>query len=94
MAQELVAYMEHITDLNRNRNQQIIEQAKKINELLLTLNITPVFLKGTRNLLDFILISPPWFVGLQLLFVFKSCIDTILFSPIIYRKRTSRMVSP
>jgi hypothetical protein len=94
VAQELVAYMEHITDLNRNRNQQIIEQAKKINELLLTLNITPVFLKGTRNLLDFILNSPPWFVGLQLLFVFKSCIDTILFSPIIYRQRTSRMVSP
>ena len=30
MAQELVYYMDHITDLNRNINQQIIEQAKKL----------------------------------------------------------------
>ena len=50
--QELVAYMKHITDLNRDRNQQIIEQAKEINELLLTNNITPIFLKGTGNLLE------------------------------------------
>jgi len=50
--QELVAYMKHITDLNRDRNQQIIEQAKEINELLLTNNITPIFVKGTGNLLE------------------------------------------
>jgi len=50
--QDLVAYMKHITDLNRERNQQIIEQAKEINELLLTNNITPIFLKGTGNLLE------------------------------------------
>jgi len=50
--QELVAYMKHITDLNRDRNQQIIKQAKEINELLLTNNITPIFLKGTGNLLE------------------------------------------
>ncbi|WP_299135305.1 nucleotidyltransferase family protein [uncultured Tenacibaculum sp.] len=49
---DLVGYMEHITNLNRERNQQIIEQAKEINELLLTNNITPIFLKGTGNLLD------------------------------------------
>ncbi|TYP98000.1 putative nucleotidyltransferase-like protein [Tenacibaculum adriaticum] len=50
--QDLVEYMEHITDLNRERNQQIIEQAKEINELLLSNNISPVFLKGTGNLLE------------------------------------------
>ncbi|MGK0307437.1 MAG: hypothetical protein ACI8RP_000389 [Urechidicola sp.] len=49
---DLVEYMKHITDLNRERNQQIIDQAKEINELLLTNNITPIFLKGTGNLLE------------------------------------------
>ncbi|CAM1352512.1 nucleotidyltransferase family protein [Tenacibaculum insulae] len=49
---ELVSYMQHITNLNRERNQQIINEAKEINELLLKNNITPVFLKGTGNLLD------------------------------------------
>lgn len=52
LPKELVAYMKHITDLNRERNTQIIEQAKEINELLLTNNITPIFLKGTGNLLE------------------------------------------
>ncbi len=49
---DLVEYMIHITDLNRERNQQIIKQAKEINELLLANNITPIFLKGTGNLLE------------------------------------------
>jgi hypothetical protein len=49
---DLVDYMKHITDLNRERNQQIIEQAKEVNKLLLANNITPVFLKGTGNLLE------------------------------------------
>lgn len=49
---DLVEYMQHITDLNRERNQQIIEQAKEINQLLLKNNITPIFLKGTGNLLE------------------------------------------
>ena len=52
LPEELVNYMIHITDLNRERNQQIIEQAKEINELLLENNITPIFLKGTGNLLE------------------------------------------
>jgi hypothetical protein len=51
LPQELVSYMKHITNLNRERNEQIIEQAKKLNNLLLANNITPVFLKGTGNLL-------------------------------------------
>ncbi len=49
---DLVEYMEHITQLNRERNQQIITQAKEINELLLENDITPIFLKGTGNLLE------------------------------------------
>ncbi|WP_297815731.1 nucleotidyltransferase family protein [uncultured Polaribacter sp.] len=52
LPEELVNYMVHITDLNRERNQKIIAQAKEINELLLANNITPIFLKGTGNLLE------------------------------------------
>ena len=52
LPEDLVFYMKHITDLNRDRNQQIIEQAKEINTLLLDNNITPIFLKGTGNLLE------------------------------------------
>ncbi|MEE9349554.1 MAG: nucleotidyltransferase family protein [Flavobacteriaceae bacterium] len=52
LPEELVNYMKHMTDLNRERNLQIIDQAKEINELLLANSITPVFLKGTGNLLE------------------------------------------
>ncbi|WP_298780232.1 nucleotidyltransferase family protein [uncultured Polaribacter sp.] len=52
LPKELVNYMIHITDLNRERNQQIIDQAKEINTLLLDNNITPIFLKGTGSLLE------------------------------------------
>jgi hypothetical protein len=48
---DLVDYMKHITDLNRDRNTQIILQAQNLNTLLLKNNITPIFLKGTANLL-------------------------------------------
>ena len=51
LPQELVNFMEHITNLNRERNQQIITQAKNLNSLLLQNKITPIFLKGTGNLL-------------------------------------------
>jgi hypothetical protein len=51
LPQELVSYMEYITDLNRERNKQIITQAKELNSLLLDNNIRPIFLKGTGNLL-------------------------------------------
>ena len=43
--------MVYITDLNRKRNQQILAQAKSLNELLLSNNVTPIFRKGTGNLL-------------------------------------------
>ena len=52
LPKQLVNYMKHITDLNRERNLQIIEQAKEINELLTNNGITPVFLKGTGFLLQ------------------------------------------
>jgi hypothetical protein len=48
----LVEFMKHITDLNRERNEQIIVEAKEINELLIANNITPIFLKGTGNLME------------------------------------------
>jgi len=52
LPQELVNFMEHITNLNRERNDQIITQAQELNTLLLNNNITPIFLKGTGNLLE------------------------------------------
>ena len=51
LPQELVSYMEHITNINRERNKKIITQAKELNSLLLDNNIRPLFLKGTGNLL-------------------------------------------
>jgi len=52
LPEELASYMKYITDLNRRRNLQIIEQAKEVNELLLANNITPIFLKGTAFLIE------------------------------------------
>jgi len=49
---DLVEYMIHITNLNRDRNIQILQQAQELNSLLLANNIRPVFLKGTGNLLE------------------------------------------
>ena len=43
--------MEYITNINRGRNEQIIQQAKDLDSLLLENNIRPIFLKGTGNLL-------------------------------------------
>ena len=51
LPQELINFMEHITEINRERNKQIILQAQELNNLLLANNITPIFLKGTGNLL-------------------------------------------
>jgi len=51
LPEELFSYMEYITNINRGRNEQIINQAKELNTLLLANNITPIFLKGTGNLL-------------------------------------------
>ncbi|MDG1720325.1 MAG: nucleotidyltransferase family protein [Bacteroidia bacterium] len=48
---DLVEYMKHITDLNRDRNTQIIQQAQELNSLLLANYIKPICLKGIGNLL-------------------------------------------
>jgi hypothetical protein len=48
---DLVSYMEYITNINRERNKQIILQANELNNFLLENNIRPIFLKGTGNLL-------------------------------------------
>ena len=51
LPQELVNYMELITGLNRQRNQQIITQVTALNTFLLKHGITPIFLKGAANLI-------------------------------------------
>ena len=43
LPQELVSYMQHITDINRERNEKIISQAKELNSLFLANNIRPIF---------------------------------------------------
>jgi hypothetical protein len=48
---DLVDYIKHITNLNRDRNTQILQQAQELNSVLLANNIRPIFLKGTGNLL-------------------------------------------
>ena len=52
LPEDLVAYMKYITDLNRDRNLQIIKQAQELNQLLLANKVTPIFLKGTGNILE------------------------------------------
>ena len=48
---DLVNYMQYITNLNRERNSQILKQAHELNTILLDNNIAPIFIKGTGNLL-------------------------------------------
>lgn len=48
---DLVEYMEYLTDLNRERNQQILDQVRDIVTLLNSHGIDPIFLKGTAHLL-------------------------------------------
>ena len=51
LPKDLQNYMENITNVNRNRNKQIISQALELNSVLLANKVTPIFLKGTGNLL-------------------------------------------
>lgn len=51
LPQDLIEYFEYISDLNKKRNNQIVKQAKLLNNLLLANNVVPVFMKGTGNLL-------------------------------------------
>ena len=47
---DLVAYMQEITSLNRDRNQQIIEQINELNSLLRQNGVNPIFIKGAGYL--------------------------------------------
>lgn len=47
---DLVNYMSNISEINRERNKKIIQQVIKLNNLLLTNNIYPIFFKGAGNL--------------------------------------------
>jgi len=49
---DLVEYMEEFTNLNRERNRAILDQALEVNTLLHQNNIIPIFLKGAAHLLD------------------------------------------
>ena len=49
---DLVKYMKYIARLNKNRNNNIISQLNEINDLLLKNEITPIFLKGTSNIIE------------------------------------------
>lgn len=49
---DLADYMKYITDLNTERNREIIIQANKLNRLFLDNLVKPIFLKGTGNLLE------------------------------------------
>lgn len=51
MPEELRGHVEKITNLNRERNFRIIDQANEITVLLNKHGIAPVFLKGTAHLL-------------------------------------------
>lgn len=49
---DLVEYMEIITQLNGQRNRDILKQVNEINTLLIQNNITPIFLKGAGNIAE------------------------------------------
>ena len=49
---ELVNYLEEITNINRNRNKAILKQVSSISELLNKQKIEHVFLKGTALLVS------------------------------------------
>ena len=51
LPEELTEYLEYLTNENRNRNKQILQQVDDISEILKSENIQPVFLKGVAHLL-------------------------------------------
>jgi len=52
LPEELVNYMDHITSLNRERNEAIINQVQDLQKLLVANGIEPIFLKGSGNLVS------------------------------------------
>jgi len=52
LPEDLIAHLEEIRNLNRERNQSILNQLKNLTKLLNENNINPVYIKGTAHLLD------------------------------------------
>jgi hypothetical protein len=52
LSHELSSHLEYVYELNKKRNLEIIQQVDQINTILKLENISPVYLKGTGNLLD------------------------------------------
>ena len=52
LPKELVKYMKELSQINKERNIEIIKQANEINKLLIKNNLRPIFLKGTAYLLQ------------------------------------------
>ena len=48
----LAQHLKEIYTLNRTRNEQILLQVKEINAILNLANISPIYMKGTGNLID------------------------------------------
>jgi len=48
----LAQHLEEIYSLNRTRNEQILLQVKEINATLNAAGISPIYMKGTGNLID------------------------------------------
>lgn len=49
---DLVSYMKHLTDLNKERNSKIILEVQEINSMLQSNKIKPIFIKGASNLIE------------------------------------------
>jgi len=52
LPQDLIEYLEYLTETNRERNRSILQQVKDISALFQKHNIQPVFLKGVAHLLS------------------------------------------
>lgn len=52
LPEDLIEYLEEITQLNKARNLAILSQAEAITKILNKHNISPVFLKGVAHILD------------------------------------------
>ncbi len=55
---ELTGHLKNLYELNLERNNIILEHTARINRLLKTHNITPIFMKGLGNILDGLYSTP------------------------------------
>lgn len=50
--EDFVNYSAYLTELNRVRNEEILEQTQELNTLLIKNGVTPIFIKGTGFILQ------------------------------------------